>query len=193
MQYKKVGSLFTRKASSSPETLTAHERALAAHARFLLAEREMASFKKISFKGGTIDNKLVKQKLASLQAVEAASLEVAQYASHRWTIASLNLAAGANEVLADFFLSAPVPKGLTPDQKQQYQQLLEDKVKPYREKAGQFRRAALDKAYELGVFSPEVHTCFSALNSGVTLPVIAAGWTGQYLGDSFSPAEKALC
>lgn len=172
---KKVRVLFGKKVSVSPEAISARERALAAQARFLLAEKEVQGFEKISFQGKVIDDAVVKKKLAGLQSVEAAGLEVAQYASPRWTIAALDLTARANKELARFFLEAPVPGGLTLPQKQQYRQLLEDKVRPYRDKARQYRQAAMEKAYQLGVFSPEVRLIFASLNNGVGLPSMTRG------------------
>jgi tetratricopeptide (TPR) repeat protein len=60
-------------------------------------------------------------------------------------------------------------------QRQQYRQLLQDKVRPYREKALQYRKAALEKAYSLGIFCPEVTACYAALNEGAMPPNIGRG------------------
>jgi Flp pilus assembly protein TadD len=39
----------------------------------------------------------------------------------------------------------------------------------------QFRRAALDKAYSLGIFCPEVTACYASLNDGSMPPAIGRG------------------
>ena len=173
--FKQVDEQFARKAASAPAAVTPEERAFAAQARFYRAGQEMAAFKKISIKGDKIENTLIQEKLKAHQAVEAAGLEVAQYSSPRWTIASLMMAAEANDEISRFFLEAPEPKGLEMAQRQQYRQLVEDKVRPYREKALQYRKAALEKAYHLGIFCPEVTTCYAVLNDGSRPPAIGRG------------------
>lgn len=152
---------------------SAEDKASFAEARFRLAERDLETFRSVSLKSGALDNSVVQKKMNALQALEAASLEVAQIASPRWTIASLDLAARANEDLVSFLLGTPVPEDLTLPQKQQYVQLLQEKVQPYRDKARQYRQAALEKAYELGIFCPKVLACHRSLHPGEPLPAIA--------------------
>ncbi len=169
--FRDVEARFSKKAASAPDAVGPEEREMAAHARFIRARGEVEAFRRITLRGKKIENTLIQKKLQGLQAVETAGLEVAQYASPRWTIASLLMAADANEGLSRFFLEAPVPKGLTMEQKQQYRRLVEDKARPYREKAVQYRKAALEKAYHLGIFCPEVKVCYRLLNGG-DLPAI---------------------
>jgi tetratricopeptide (TPR) repeat protein len=173
--FKKLDELYAGKVASAPDAVTPEEKAFAAQVRFYRAKQEMAAFKKIAMKGDKIENALIQKKLKAHQAVEAAGLEVAQYGSPRWTIASLMMAAEANDEISRFFLEAPEPKGLDMAQRQQYRQLLQDKVRPYREKALQYRRAALDKAYHLGIFCPEVIACYAALHDGSLPPAISRG------------------
>jgi tetratricopeptide (TPR) repeat protein len=173
--FRKLDELFARKVASAPGGVTAEERAFAAQARFYRAGEEMEGFKRIAIQGDKIENDLIQKKLASLQAVEAAGLEVAQYSSARWTIASLMMAAEANDEISRFFLEAPEPKGLDAEQGQQYRKLVQDKVQPYREKALRYRKAALEKAYDLAIFCPEVTACYAALHNGSSPPRIARG------------------
>jgi tetratricopeptide (TPR) repeat protein len=173
--FKKLDELYARKVSSAPDAVTPEERTFAAQARFYRASQEMEAFRKIAIRGDKIENALIQRKLKAHQAVEAAGLEVAQYASPRWTIASLVMAAKANDEISRFFLEAPEPKGLNMAQKQQYRQLVDDKVRPYREKAMQYRKAALDKAHHVGIFCPEVIACYRALNDGAEPPAIGRG------------------
>ena len=191
--FKKLDELYARKVSSAPEAVTPEERGFAAQARFYRANQEMKAFQKIAIRGDKIENALIQKKLKAHQAVEAAGLEVAQYASPRWTIASLVMAAKANDEISRFFLEAPEPKGLNLAQKQQYRQLVDDKVRPYREKAVQYRQAALDKAHHLGIFCPEVTACYRALNGGAEPPAIGRGALRLSRGES-SPEKspKAL-
>ena len=173
--FLKLDELYARKVSSMPEAVTPEERAFAAQARFYRAGQEMEAFRKIVIRGDKIENALVQEKIKAHQTVEAAGLEVAQYASPRWTIASLVMAAEASDEISRFFLEAPEPKGLDLAQRQQYRQLVEDKVRPYREKATQYRKAALDKAHHLGIFCPEVTACYATLNGGAQPPAIGRG------------------
>ena len=173
--FKKLDERYAKKAASAPASVTPEERAYAAQVRFYRAKQEMAAFKKIVIKGNKIENALIQKKLKAHQTVEGAGLEVAQYGSPRWTIASLMMAAEANDEISRFFLEAPEPKGLDMSQKQQYRQLLDDKVRPYREKALQYRKAALEKAYHLGIFCPEVTACYAVLNDGSLPPTIRRG------------------
>jgi len=170
--FEKALALWSRKSGPAADG-SAEDKAAAAEARFRLAERDLESFRSISLKAGALDNTVVQNKISSLQALEAASLEVAQIASPRWTIASLDLAARANEDLVSFLLATPIPADLTLPQKQQYVQLLQEKVQPYRDKARQYRQAALEKAYDLGIFCPEVLACHNSLHPGQSLPAIA--------------------
>lgn len=191
--YDKAIALYSRKASTSSDSFSPEERAAGAEARFHKAERELEAFQRISLQGDSIDSGLIQKKIAALQALEATSLEVAQYASPRWTIASLELAARANEGLVSFFLGAPVPKDLTLPQKQQYVNLLEDKVQPYRDKTQQYREAALDKAYQLGIFCPEVLSCYADRNGGASPPAISRGSLKQGRERTTAgPATQAL-
>jgi tetratricopeptide (TPR) repeat protein len=173
--FKKLDELFARKVASSPGGVTPEERAFAAQARFYRAGEEMEGFKRIAIQGDKIENDLIQKKLAALQSVEAAGLEVAQYSSPRWTIASLMMAAEANDEISRFFLEAPEPKGLDAEQGEQYRKLVQDKVQPYREKALRYRKAALEKAYDLGIFCPEVIACYAFLHNGSPPPRITRG------------------
>ena len=173
--FKKVDERFARKVASTPDAVTPEERAFAAQARYYRAGREMEAFKKIAIRGNKIENALIQKKLKAHQAVEAAGLEVAQYSSPRWTIASLVMAAEANDEIARFFLEAPEPKGLDMAQRQQYRKLVADKVRPYQEKALRYRKAAIEKAYHLGIFCPEVIACYAALHDGASPPSIRRG------------------
>ena len=191
--FKKVDDQFARKVASAPASVTPEERAFAAQARYYLAGREMAAFKKIAIRGDKIENALIQKKLKAHQAVEAAGLEVAQYSSPRWTIASLLMAAEANDEISRFFLEAPEPKGLDMGQRQQYRKLVEDKVRPYQEKALRYRQAALEKAYHLGIFCPEVIACYAALHDGSLPPAIGrGGLTFRSGGADSAQSPKAL-
>lgn len=192
--FGKVAERFAAKVASSPESLTPEERAFAAQARFRLAERELNAYRKIAFRGGKIDNAVIQKKVGTLQQVETAGLEVAQYASPRWTIASLELAAQANLELVRFFMEAPMPEGLNLAQKQQYRQLLEDKVRPYREKAHQYRSAALEKAHGLGIFCPEALACYAAFHGGAAPPGIERSrlMAGRASGETAASPDDIL-
>jgi Flp pilus assembly protein TadD len=189
--FKKLEEQYAQKVASAPNAVTPEEKAFAAQVRFYRAKKEMAAFKRIVIKGTKIENALIQKKLKAHQAVEAAGLEVAQYGSPRWTIASLMMAAEANDEISRFFLEAPEPKGLDADQRQQYRQLLQDKVRPYREKASQYRRAALDKAYQVGIFCPEVTACYAALNDGSRPPAITRGALKLRTGEAGSEQSPA--
>ncbi len=173
--FKKTCTLFNSKAAASSSSIKQEERAFAAQARFSLAEQDMKNYQRISIRSNNIDNTLIQRKIKGLQTVETACLEVAQYASPRWTIAALERAAQANDMLCSFFLDAPVPNGLNMAQKQQYRQLLEEKVAPFREKARQYRSAVLKKAYNLGIYCPEVRACYVSLNSDPLPPAVSRG------------------
>lgn len=173
--FEKAIALSGQKDKPAAGGVSPEDKAALAEARFRLAERDLEIFRSISLKSGALDNSVVQKKIGALQALEAACLEVAQLSSPRWTIASLDLAARANEELASFLLGTPVPEGLTLPQKQQYVQLLQEKVQPYQDKARQYRQAALEKAYDLGIFCPEVLDCRRSLHPGEPLPVIARG------------------
>lgn len=170
--FEKALALWTQKAGS-PSGGSAEDKAAAAEARFRLAERDLETFRSISLKAGAPDSSVVQEKISSLQALEASSLEVARISNPRWTIASLHLAAQANEDLVSFLLATPIPADLTLPQKQQYVQLLQEKVQPYRDKARQYRQAAVEKAYDLGIFCPEVLACRNCLDPHKPLPGIA--------------------
>ena len=184
--FRTVDELFARKVSSAPDAVNPEDRSLAAQARFHRAGREMEAFRQIVMRGKKIESELIQKKIQAHQAVEAAGLEVAQYASPRWTIASLVMAAEANDEISRFFLEVPEPEGLDAEQRKQYRELVEDRVRPYREKAVQYRKAALQNAHSVGIFCPEVIAGYAALKDGAMPPQIRRGTLQAGSGETTS-------
>ncbi len=127
----------------------------AAHAQFILGEREYKDYIKYRFTT-TKPKKLarqLKEKTRRLEKVKKIYTAIAKLKQPEWAIASLYKLGRAYENFAETFYRAPLPKGLTPEQKDIYMQMLREKGQPFEDKAVAHFEMAVKKGSELGFYS----------------------------------------
>ncbi|MCB0421900.1 MAG: tetratricopeptide repeat protein, partial [Bdellovibrionales bacterium] len=132
----------------------------AAHALYLLAAGELERYETIRMKRGQ-ETKAVNNKSAQLKSLTAKLNQVIQYGNGRWSIAALYGLGKANREFANFILKAPVPKGLTGAQKQQYQSILKQQAAGYVKIARDFFRQCLATANKFEVLTEFTKGCAS--------------------------------
>ena len=97
--------------------------------------------------------KAFKAKEAAYKKLEKELGEVIEYDSGEEIIAASTIYAFASQDVADTLSKASIPPELmTPDEIQQYKQVLETQAEPYKKKALQGFKLALSKAKELEIY-----------------------------------------
>jgi TolA-binding protein len=139
-----------KEAKQNPEVMDA-----AASAAFHLLEPEWKDYKAITF--DTSKARVLKKRLAektkALAKLEKEYTQVLTYGSGDWGIAALTRIGMGYQDLAQNFLDAPTPKGLTADQQEMYKSVLQEKAFPLQDKAIEAFQKALAKSYELSVYN----------------------------------------
>jgi len=127
----------------------------AAHAKFILGESFYKDY--IKFRITTTKQKRLKRQLKEksklLKRVVDIYTDIAKLKQPEWAIASLYKLGRAYENYAETFYKAPLPKGLTPEQRDMYTQMLREKGQPWEDKAVAHFEAAVKKGSELGFYS----------------------------------------
>ncbi len=128
----------------------------AAHAQFIQGEstyKEYIKFKFKSIKNEKVIKKQLGEKTKRFKRVERIYTDIAKLKQPEWAIASLYKLGRAYEDFAQTFYKAPLPKGLTPEQRDIYVNMLRDKGQPFEDKAVAHFKAAVDKGSQLGFYS----------------------------------------
>jgi len=128
----------------------------AAHAEFILGEstyKEYIKYKFKSIKNEKVIKRQLGEKTKRFKRVERIYTDIAKLKQPEWAIASLYKLGRAYEDFAQTFYKAPLPKGLTPEQKDIYVNMLRDKGQPFEDKAVAHFKAAVDKGSQLGFYS----------------------------------------
>ena len=137
----------------------------AAHAAFILAGPTYSIYIRYRFTA-TKAKRLMKQlveKKKRLKKLTKAYEEVAKRKQPEWAIASLYKLGRAYEDFAQTFYKAPMPKGLTPEQKDIYIGMLREKGQPWEDKAVAHFKASVDKGSDLGFYSRFTQLALSKL------------------------------
>ena len=108
----------------------------------------------------TIDNKIVEEKAEQLQSLEAGYQKVLTYKSPAWALKACFRASEINREFADFLLKAPMPDGLTPEQREQYRNIINQKSQAYADKASQYVKTCVELARKWEICEPELSGYF---------------------------------
>jgi TolA-binding protein len=153
-EMRTVISLYRKYKKKHKKLLEAAE--ATAHAQFILGEstyKEYIKYKFKSIKSEKVIKRQLGEKTKRFKKVERLYQDVAKLKQPEWAIASLYKLGRAYEDFAQTFYKAPLPKGLTPEQKDIYVNMLRDKGQPFEDKAVAHFKAAVDKGSELGFYS----------------------------------------
>ncbi|WP_163989191.1 tetratricopeptide repeat protein [Pyxidicoccus caerfyrddinensis] len=123
------------------------------HARFLALEPAWKRYTDIKFSRVTTIRRDLTAKQKEIQRVEKEYLAVLATGSGEWGIAALTRIGLAYADFAKNIMDSPDPQGLDEDQLAMYRGELENLALPLEDKATEALEKALDKAYELGVYS----------------------------------------
>ncbi len=127
----------------------------AAHAQFILGESSYKDY--ITFRFTKVKAKRLKRQLDEkskrLKKVVRVYTDIAKFKQPEWAIASLYKLGRAYENYAETYYKAPLPKGLTPEQKDIYREMLRTQGQPWEDKAVAHFKASVEKGSELGFYS----------------------------------------
>ncbi len=129
-----------------------------AHARFLLSQRALESFRAIQMKDASDQGALV-NKVKSFQALSKELNDIIKIGAGRWTIASLYLLGQANYELGRFISESPSPKGLKPEEVKIYRTELGKQAKQYKDSANGVFAQCLETAERFEVFTRYAQGC----------------------------------
>lgn len=130
-----------------------------------------------------IDNKIVNAKTKLLEQLEKGYDEVVKYQSSEWALAACHGIFEINKEFGRFLKEAPLPPGLTQEQKEQYAQILGQKALAYEEKAAQYLQTCIKQANKWEVCDPKLAKYFIDPSD---LSGISRGF------DYFSPQSRSV-
>ncbi len=204
----KMGNKYRREAEKEMQTTIAlyrkqkrgrknmHEAAEAvAHAQFIMAESVYREYLTYRFK--TISSeKVIKQQLQEkqkrLEKVKKVYEEIAKLKQPEWAIASLYKIGRILEDFANTLYKAPLPKGLTSQQKELYLQMLRQMGQPIEDNAVTFFKAAVDKGSELGFYSKYTQLALNKLQHYGVYPREDLGFRLSVVSDTASRGPMLL-
>ena len=129
-----------------------------AHARFLLAQRALESFRAIQMRNASDQGALV-NKVKSFQELSKELNDIVKVGAGRWTIASLYLLGQANFELGRFIAGSPSPAGLKPEEVKIYRTEIGKQAKQYTDAANTVFAQCLETAERFEVFTRYAHGC----------------------------------
>ncbi|NOZ85743.1 MAG: tetratricopeptide repeat protein [Deltaproteobacteria bacterium] len=126
----------------------------AAEASFLMAEKPLQEYLKMKLK---LPMKRLeaglKKKAKALLEMKKRYETIVSYRQAEWAIAALYKLGEANQNFARTLYDAPIPPELTPEQADIYTQGLQNKAMPIEERAAEAYKKAVNKSFELGMYS----------------------------------------
>ena len=128
------------------------------HARFLLAQRALESFRAIRMRDGA-DQAALLNKIKSFQSLSAELNGIAKLGAGRWTIAALYLLGQANFELGKFIADSPLPAGLRQNEQSIYRRELGKQAKQYIDGANSVFSQCMETAERFEVFTRYVQGC----------------------------------
>lgn len=128
------------------------------HARFLMAQRALESFRAIRMRDGA-DQAALLNKIKSFQSLSAELNGIAKLGAGRWTIAALYLLGQANFELGKFIADSPLPAGLKQNEQSIYRRELGKQAKQYIDGANSVFSQCMETAERFEVFTRYVQGC----------------------------------
>lgn len=149
--YKRAEKAYQAKASSADSALQA-DMAGAAYGITMVQHREYMA---LQLKGA-IDNKIVAEKSKLLERLEKSYQGVILYKSPRWALKACYQSYVINSEFERFLKEAPIPAELSPEQQEQYAQLIEEKAEGYREKADKYLQTCIQQGHRWEICEPDL-------------------------------------
>lgn len=144
----------------------------AARSAFMIGDVIYKQFARIGSDGDLQEAAAAKAEL--LSELEAALVDAVGYNQGEWAVAALHRAALAYSDFASFLANAPVPDGLSPDEAEQYRQLLAEQAAQINARADEFYETCVAKARQLSVFTGAMLGCANRSTEQPIPPVTQA-------------------
>ena len=139
--------------------------AFVAKIKFDQAKTSLASFKAISIPADPArQKKAVDRKLESITQLNKELSEIIKLDSAEEIVGSLDMLGEANRHMADAIENTPLPPNLKEEQKKIYKTEIEKISTPFRKKAEESYKLAVDKAGELDVYNHAYHNSYSQMS-----------------------------
>lgn len=106
----------------------------------------------------------VDQKLALLTRLTGELAEVIKYDSAEEIVSALSVLGEANDNMAQAILNAPLPGGLTADELKQYKEGVEKFAEPFKSKARESFKVAVERGIELEVYNEGFRVAYHYMN-----------------------------
>ncbi len=110
---------------------------------------------------GALDNKIVTDKSKLLEKLEKSYQTVILYKSSQWALKACYQSYVINSEFARFLTEAPVPADFTPEQKEQYTQLISQKANTYKDKADQYLQTCVQQGRKWEICDPALAGYFN--------------------------------
>jgi hypothetical protein len=110
---------------------------------------------------GEIDNNIVAQKAKLLEKLEKGYQTVILYKSPTWALKACYQSSIINSEFARFLRESPLPHDLTPEQKDQYAQIIQQKSRAYQDKADQYIKTCIQQGHKWEICDPELAGYFN--------------------------------
>ena len=139
----------------------------AAEAKFYLLQETYREFKSIKIPANeSRQAKMINKKLALLKALGSKLAEVIIYDDPDYVIRSVTLIGEANEHFAQAVMTAPVPKGLTKQQRKEYKEAVDKKLAALpRRTAIDNYKLAIQRSSDLKTYNDAVKKAFERLSA----------------------------
>src|SRR3954464_8515161 len=164
----------------------------AAKARYMQGEAVLAKYEAVKIEGDVKQLKQrLKQKSELLKKAAEAFLGTAEMGVAEWTTASLYQIGFTYESFSKALLSSPAPSNLSADEKEIYQQSIDEFVVPIEERALEAYESGWQKAIELGIFNAwtaKMRDALGRLNAELYPPLKEIGFELRSRGPAPLPA-----
>ena len=121
---------------------------------------EQKGYMGLQLKGG-LDNKIVTDKSKLLEKLEKSYQSVILYKAPQWALKACYQSYVINNEFARFLTEAPIPADLTPEQKEQYTQLISQKALTYKDKGDQYLQTCIQQGRKWEICDPELAGYFN--------------------------------
>ena len=108
-----------------------------------------------------INNTIVQKKASLLNQLEMGYQEVLTLKSPAWTLKACFRANEINAEFASFLVNAPLPSGLTAEQKEQYNELIRKKAQAYIDKSQNYLKTCVELASKWEICDPSLSGYFN--------------------------------
>lgn len=138
--------------------------AAAAEAKYQLGLMTLANLRSLRIPANPkLQEGVVNEKLGILRRLTTEMTDVIKYDFGPFVIAAMYSTGSAYEHMADALYNAPAPANLTPEEKKIYESEVDRVAAPFRQRAIENFRAAIDKANQIDVYTGQVNQARQSL------------------------------